>query len=73
MVLYGNKNTNEFGTDGENAMDNYFFIHSYTKDGESFYWYRGYICLGIALNIAITLIWEKVFIAWMTRVFDARR
>jgi magnesium-transporting ATPase (P-type) len=74
LVLVGNKNTDEFGTEGENAMDNYFFIHSFTTvEGVSYYSYRGWIFLGIVLNITLTLLWEKVFIAWVTRVFDARR
>ena len=63
FVVLPNKNVDpESHTNGSNWLDNFFLLEPFSKDGQSYYYYRFYLFGGIVGNSIITIIYEKWFI-----------
>jgi hypothetical protein len=62
FVFLPNANVNDQNTDGENWLDNFFLLEPFYKDGVSYYSYRFYIAIGIVVNSAVTILYEKWFV-----------
>jgi hypothetical protein len=72
FVFLPNPNVNDQNTQGDNWLDNFFLIEPFTFEGQSFYQYRYYLFCGIVVNSLTTLLWEKWFVVWLTRMFDEK-
>jgi len=57
-----NDGSNLFCYGGRNFLDVFFLIEPFAYDGKSYYVYRFWLALGIALNSFLTLVFEKWFI-----------
>jgi hypothetical protein len=59
-------------TPGRNFLVNFFIIEPFYYEGKSYYNYRFFIFGGVVLNIIVTLAFEKLFIAKLTKNCDRR-
>lgn len=60
-------------TGGENWLVNFFLLEPFYKDGVSYYSYRYFIAIGIIVNSAITLVFEKWLIVRLTKRCDDQK